>query len=174
MASRDRPALSLSRTPVERFVAALHDGDTDTVRELLEQYSEVRAAINEPLSHFNSRPIARAAKNLPLLDLLISYGADINLKSAWWAGAAFQGNLEMVRVLLRHNPAIGVRDSGYNGTPLNWCIYGAVRGWACRRGDFPSTVKLLLEAGERFELSVLPTGRDDVDDALRAHLTRRT
>ena len=447
MASQDRSALSLSRTPVERFVAALRDGDTHRVRDLLEQYAEVRAAINEPLSSFDSRPIARATKNLPLLDLLISYGADINLKSAWWAGgfglmeydctpeqaapliargaivdvfaaahlgmldrvrelvdrdpslvharggdgkmplhcartveiagyllergadidardvdhestpdqylvrdapdvvrllvdrgawfdifiavglrdttlaerclredpdalnhrsgqglysvahdgkraatreeignrrgdiyrwvfdhnvtpiqaagllgyrdmtewllshaspaqrllaacatgdrtaaeavvaskpdvvagltrdemrtiadmaqannaaavelmldlgfdpraigpdngdalhwAAFQGNSEMVRVLLRHNPAIGVRDAGYNGTPLNWCIYGAVRGWACRRGDFPSTVQLLLEAGERFELSVLPTGRDDVDDVLRAHLTRR-
>ena len=42
--------------------------------------------INEPISWFDSRPVARAAKNLPLLDVLLSYGADLNLKSAWWAG----------------------------------------------------------------------------------------
>ena len=46
----------------------------------------MRAAINSPISHFDSRPVMRAAKNLPLLDLLLAHGADINLKSAWWAG----------------------------------------------------------------------------------------
>jgi hypothetical protein len=27
-----------------------------------------------------------AARNLPLLDLLLAHGADLNLKTAWWAG----------------------------------------------------------------------------------------
>lgn len=77
---------SLTRTPVERFVAALHDGDVGAVRTLLEEHAEVRAAINAPLSWFDSRPVARATKNLELLDLLLEYGADLNLKSEWWAG----------------------------------------------------------------------------------------
>ena len=42
--------------------------------------------MNEPISHFNSRPVARATKNLPMLDVLLAYGADLNLKSTWWAG----------------------------------------------------------------------------------------
>ena len=75
----------------------------------------------------------------------------------------------MMRALLRRDPAIGVRDARYDGTPLGWCLYGAVVGWARDRGDFPATVKLLLEAGETFEPTVLPTGRDDVDAVLRAH-----
>src|SRR5689334_8227559 len=75
-----------TRTPVEEFVGALHAGDLERVRTLLETHADVRAAVNEPISYFNSRPIARATKNLPLLDLLLSYGADLNLKSTWWAG----------------------------------------------------------------------------------------
>jgi hypothetical protein len=73
-------------TPVEQFVNALHSGDVERVRELLEQHADVRAAVDEPISYFNSRPVARAVKNIPLLDVLLEYGADLNLKSAWWAG----------------------------------------------------------------------------------------
>ena len=85
-AAMKRKIDSLTMTPVQQFVAALHAGDVERVRALLEQHAEVRAAINAPISHFDSRPVMRAAKNLPLLDLLLAHGADINLKSAWWAG----------------------------------------------------------------------------------------
>ena len=438
---------SLTKTPVEQFLSALHAGDVERVRTLLEKHEDVRAAINEPISHFNSRPVTRANKNLRLLDLLLSYGADLNLKSTWWAGgfglletditpeeaapliargaavdvfaaahlgmfdrlrelvdadpslvharggdgktplhcartveiaqflidrgadidardvdhestpaqylardapevarllvsrgawfdifiaiglrdtalverclkddpqaldhrigqgryhvahdgtkpatreeigdrrgdvyrwvfdanlsaievaerfgneealslllahatpaqrllaacakadrataeaviashpglvaslrpdemrviadkaadsntaavtlmldlgfdqrvaghdhgdalhwAAFHGNTDMLRALLQRDPPIGVRDSRYSGTPLHWCIYGAVEGWAKDRGgDYPVTVRLLVDAGETFEPSILPTGRDDVDAVLRDHLHR--
>ena len=435
---------SVTQPPVERFLIALHQGDVDRVRTLLEEYAEVRAAVNAPISYFDSRPVARATKNLPLFDVLLAYGADPNLKSAWWAGgfgllesgctpeeavpliergvvvdvfaaahlgmfdrlrqlvdrdpalvharggdgktplhcartveiaqylidrgaeinardvdhestpaqylvreapavtrllivrgawfdifiavglgdaalverclredpdaldhrigqgkyavahngkqaatseeigdrrgdvyrwvfdhnvtavdaatllgydeivelllshasptqrllaacaradraaaeavvashpgvvaslkpdqvrliadkshandtaavalmldlgfdarvsgpdcadalhwAAFQGNADMVRLLLRHDPPIGVREASHAGTPLDWCVYGSVSGWARDRGDFATTVRLLLDAGERPEASDLPTGRDDVDAVLRAHL----
>jgi hypothetical protein len=438
---------SLTRTPVERFLMALHGGDVERVRELLGQHAEVRAAVNEPIGHFNSRPAAAAKKNLPLLDVLLASGADLNLKSTWWAGGfglldydctpeeaapliergalvdvfaaahlgmfarlrelvdrdpslvharggdgktplhsartveiaqylidrgadvdardvdhestpaqylireapdvarllvdrgawfdifiaiglrdadlverclrddpdalehrigqgkyavahngrrpatrqeigdrrgdtyrwvfghnisaveaagllgyhdivelllrhaspaqrliaacaaadraaagavvaahpglvaglepdrmrliadkayandtaavalmldlgfdarvigpdngdalhwgAFHGNAEMVRLLLRHDPPIGVKDAGHGGTPLDWCVYGSVCGWSKNTGDFAAAARLLLEAGERCDPSDLPTGRDDVDAVLRAHLATR-
>ncbi|MPY90050.1 MAG: hypothetical protein GEU99_19270 [Luteitalea sp.] len=442
-AAMRRKINSLTETPVEQFRTALHAEDVDRVRELLEQHAEVRAAVNAPISHFDSRPVARATKNLPLLDLLLAYGADLNLKSAWWAGgfgllegctpeeaapliergavvdifaatnlgmfdrlrelldrdpslaharggdgktplhyartveiaqhlidrgadldarcvdhestaaqylvheapdvvrlliargawfdifiaiglrdvdlverclrddtealdhrtwqgtytvahngkrpatreeigdrrgdvyrwvfdhnmsaieaaarlgydeivelllghasptqrllaacgkadraaaeavtashpnvvaslrrdqmrliadkahandtaavalmldlgfdshvtgpddaepirwAAFQGNADLVRLLLQHDPPIGVPDARYGGTPLGWCLYGSVCGWRCDTGDFVSTVRLLLDAGERPDPTDLPTGRDDVDEVLREYL----
>jgi hypothetical protein len=48
-----------------------------------------------------------------------------------------------------------------------------VEGWVKdQEGDYPATVQLLLDAGETVEPSILPTGRDDVDAVLRAHLRR--
>jgi ankyrin repeat protein len=87
--------------------------------------------------------------------------------------AAFLGNAQMVQALLRHNPPIGVREASYNGTPLDWCVYGSLHGWMQDTGDFATTAQLLLDAGERAEPSALPTGRDDVDAVLRAYLTER-
>src|SRR6185503_6942407 len=71
---------------VKQFLGALHKGDAARVRELLHEHADVRAVVNEPISWFDGRPVMRGAKNLPLLDVLLENGADINLKSAWWAG----------------------------------------------------------------------------------------
>jgi hypothetical protein len=86
--------------------------------------------------------------------------------------AAFLGNAEMVRLLLRHDPRIGVHDASYSSTPLDWCIHGSVSGWAHDRGGFATAARLLLDAGERPDPSDLPTGRDDVDAVLRAHIVK--
>jgi hypothetical protein len=78
---------SLTKSPIEQFHAALRAGDVDHVRELLNAHEEVRAAINQPTPHsFGSRPVSFARKNLALLDVLLEHGADMNLKSDWWAG----------------------------------------------------------------------------------------
>ena len=77
---------SLTKTPLEQFRSALRSGDVDAVRALLETHEEVRAAINEPLGAFGARPVVMARKNLATVDVLLEYGADLNLKSNWWAG----------------------------------------------------------------------------------------
>jgi ankyrin repeat protein len=138
---------ALTRTPVERFLSALHDEDVDRVRALLEQYAEVRAAVNEPISYFDSRPVARAARNLPMMDLLLAHGADLNLKSTWWAGgfglmeshctpeeaapliargavvdvfaAANLGMFDRVRELVERDPSLVKARGGDGKTPLH-------------------------------------------------------
>ena len=67
---------SLTKTPSEQFLAALYAGDVAEVRNLLNAHADVRAVVNEPICHFNSRPAAQAKKNLPLLDVLLAHGAD--------------------------------------------------------------------------------------------------
>ena len=42
--------------------------------------------VNAPISDFGQRPISAAARHLPMVDLLLAFGADINQKSDWWAG----------------------------------------------------------------------------------------
>lgn len=85
-AAMKRKIDSLTRTPVEQFLAAVYEGDVERIRERLDDHADVRAAVNAPIGHFDSRPASAATKNLPLLDVLLAHGADLNLKSAWWAG----------------------------------------------------------------------------------------
>jgi ankyrin repeat protein len=86
--------------------------------------------------------------------------------------AVFHGNVEMTRRLLEHDPPINVPDRSYGGTLLGNCIYGSLHGWSCESQpcDYPETVRLLIESGERVNPAYLPTGLDDVDAVLRAHL----
>jgi len=76
----------LAKSPTERFVIAVLTGDAATARLLLSNHAEVRATINEPRFDFDSPAIHQAKKNLPLVDLLLEYGADINARSTFWAG----------------------------------------------------------------------------------------
>jgi hypothetical protein len=57
---------------------------------------------------------------------------------------------------------------------LDNCLYGALHGWSCDSSpcDYATTVQLLIDAGERVRPEYLPTGLDDVDAVLRAHLER--
>jgi hypothetical protein len=49
-------------------------------------------------------------------------------------------------------------------------LYGSIHGWHCDTGDYETTVRLLLEAGERVDPTWVPIGRDEIDALLRAHL----
>lgn len=77
---------SLTETPVDQFRSALHARDAEHVRVLLETYADVRAAVNSPIGAFGGRPASIARKDLPTLDVLLEYGADLNLKSDWREG----------------------------------------------------------------------------------------
>src|SRR5262245_38546785 len=82
-----RKILSLTKTPLEQFHAALRAGDAFHVRALLEAPANVRAAVNHPVPDtFGARPVSLVAKKLDALDVLLEYGADLNLKSNWKPG----------------------------------------------------------------------------------------
>jgi ankyrin repeat protein len=139
---------SLTRSPKQSFYAAVRSGDVARARELLATHSEAREAVNQPAGDFGGRPVHMAGKNLPMIDLLTEYGADINLKSNWWAGpfgilesdwtseevdalvsrgaivdvfgAAKHGRLERLRELVERDPALVHARGGDGKTPLHW------------------------------------------------------
>jgi hypothetical protein len=85
-AAMKRKIESLTKSPLEQFDIAVREGDALRARELLETNADVRARINEPRFDFDSPAILQARKNIPLVDVLLEYGADINARSTWWAG----------------------------------------------------------------------------------------
>ena len=62
--------------------------------------------------------------------------------------AAYQGDLEMTRLILEFHPPLEMVDSDFGGTPLGWAIHGS----QCDHGahsDFAGTVTALLNAGSK-------------------------
>jgi Ankyrin repeat len=197
-------------TPVEQFLAALYDGDVERVRGLLEAHAEVRAAVNAPICWFDSRPATAAKRNLPLLDVLLEYGADLNLKSEWWAGgfgilegdltpeeaapliergaivdvhdAAHLGMLDRLEELVGRDPSLVHARGGDGKTPLHWASTVDVAGYLLDRGadidardvdhestpaqylvrDAPDVARLLVERGAWFDI-FLAVGLGDVE-----------
>jgi hypothetical protein len=143
------------------FSAAVRQGNAAQTRRLLAENPVLRAHVNRPLFSFGSRPIHAAREHLDVVDVLLEYGADINLKSDWWAGgytvlddiepqladaliargakvdihaAAHLGRLERVRQLLDEDPARVHQRGGDGRLPLHVA-------------STPEIVDLLLDRG---------------------------
>jgi len=81
--------------------------------------------------------------------------------------AAFHGNAEMTRDILKYNPPLEQTDRDFKGTPLGWAIHGSERGWHAKTGDYSAVVELLLDAGAK-----LPGNSSKGTEAVRTVLRR--
>jgi hypothetical protein len=161
-------------SPAQQLLAACAAADRATAEAVVAPHPGVVAT----LTRDQMRLIADKAhaNDTAAVMLMLDLGFDAlvpgpdDFEPIRWA--AFHGNAEMTRRLLKHDPPINVPDRSYGGTPLDNCLYGALHGWSCDSADcdYPTTVRLLLEAGERVNPAYLPTGVDEVDAVLREHL----
>jgi hypothetical protein len=65
---------------------AMQRGDADAARTLLSQHAEFKRLVNAPVFPFVAPAIVAYANNLPMVDVLLEFGADPNRRSEWWAG----------------------------------------------------------------------------------------
>src|SRR5438093_4351869 len=77
-------------TPRDEFIAALNAGDVAKATELLRTNSSLSAQINEACAGFDAPAIVHVAwkNDRRMIDALLDAGADINIKSHWWAGGS--------------------------------------------------------------------------------------
>lgn len=127
---------------------------------------------NVQFSALEQRQVAHAARNneTKALRLMLGLGLPVttrgqhNATPLHWA--AWHGNAEMVREILRHNPPMEDNQNDFNGTPLRWAIHGSENGWYRETGDYASTVQELLQAGAKRPHST--SGSTAVQQALAA------
>ena len=159
-------------SPAQQLLAACAAADRAAAEEIVASHPGIVASLApEQMRLVADRAHANdTAAVLLMLDLgfdpLIP-GPDDFEPIRW---AVFHGNAAMTRALLSHRPPLNTPDRRYGGTLLGNCLYGALHGWHSRTGDFPATVRLLVDAGERVKPAFLPTGLDDIDELLRAQL----
>jgi ankyrin repeat protein len=95
-----------------QFARAVQGDRMARVRELLETTPTLAQRINDPVIGFDCPAIVIAAGcSQEMVDVLLEYGADINAKSAWWAGAfgALHGaNHDMAQHLIERGAKVDV------------------------------------------------------------------
>ena len=163
--------LLMEHSPVDlQLVDACLAGDGPTINSLLAG----TPSLISNLSEADRRQVANAARNnnTPAVRLMLATGFPVDALGQHRATplhwAAFHGNAEMVREILRHNPPLETTDADFNGTPLGWAIHGSEHGWYCRTGDYAGTVEALLTACAKLGDRKL-SGSAAVKDVLRRH-----
>ena len=162
--------LLMNHSPSDvKLLASCWAGDEPTVKSLLRDHPDVAAS----LLNAYARQIADAARNNNLAAVRLMLAAGLPADARGQHGgtplhwAAFHGNAEMAREILRFHPSLECKDTDYNATPLGWAIHGSENGWYCRTGNYPATVELLLEAGA--QLPETTKGTEAVQKVLRRH-----
>ncbi len=137
--------------PAEELTRAIKENDDAKVRQLLGAHPELKAAINRGSDAlgFGATPLIAAVRrgNRAMIDTLLAAGADLTVKSDWWAGgfsvlesasddlvpflvergavidaaaAAKFGMVERLAELVAVDPAAVHQRSGDGKTPLHW------------------------------------------------------
>ena len=144
--------LLMERSPLDlRLAQAIELGDEVLARELLAQHPNLIRALSP---NVRGRLVGAARRNeTHAVNMMLTLGwparaLDENHQTALhWA--AFHGNSEMVRELLRHYAPLDAQELEFKGTPVGWALYGSKNGWHRATGDYVGSVEALLAAGAK-------------------------
>ena len=160
--------LLMERSPDDvKLIAACWTADEATVKTLLRESPEIVAG----LSQAYQRQVAHAARNnnLAAVRIMLTAGLLVDAVGQHRATplhwAAFHGNAEMAREILRYDPPLEQIDGDFKSTPLGWAIHGSENGWYCETGNYGATVEALLDAGAK--LPEKDGGTEAVKEVLR-------
>lgn len=105
------------------YVEAVNKRDENRVKSLLVENEELLEFIDEPWFDFDAPALVFAASMIdrPLVEVLLDAGADINVKSSWWAGgttalqhasgAMLSHNMKMAEYLIERGATIDAHSA---------------------------------------------------------------
>ncbi|HEY7116505.1 MAG TPA: ankyrin repeat domain-containing protein [Tepidisphaeraceae bacterium] len=145
-------ALLMERSPAElKLAQACELGDEETFKALLAS----RPGLVESLSADDRGKLATAAqdRNIQAVRLMLAAGWPVDARgqhggtALHWA--AWHGDAELVREILKYGPPIEDAENDFQATPLGWATHGSENGWYRKSGDYAGTVELLCAAGAK-------------------------
>ena len=135
-------------TDIDRFVGACLSGDRAAAGLILASHPDLPGRLGSK----DQAVIADAAGTRParaialMLDLGFSPHACGDSGEQPLHSAAYNGNADVVRLLLQAGADVDAHDGRFDGTPLAFATVGSGEQ-AGRPGDWTTTVRLLIEAG---------------------------
>jgi hypothetical protein len=144
--------LLMERTPEDlKLSLACELGDEDAFHALLAKYPN----LVQTLSEADRRRLTDAAQNnnTNAVRLMLAAGWPVDTRGEYrmtplqWA--AWHGNAEMVREILRYHPQLELKDNDHGITALGGALHGSVNSWHRDTGDHVATVEALIQAGAK-------------------------
>jgi ankyrin repeat protein len=162
--------LLMARSPAEeKLLNACWLHDEVMVSSLLAQDPDLAAR----LTPSGRRQLAHAARNNDTTAalLMLEAGLPVDTHAQHHATplhwAAWHGNAELVRQILRRAPPLNDTSNDYQGTPADWAVHGSENGWHLPNGEHGAALDLLLDAG--VPLPAQLAGKESVQAVLRRH-----
>ena len=168
-------AYLLEQSPPDvQLLAYCAGGDADAAQRIVAEQPGIVAEMAEA----DRRQLIYAAwtNQVDAVRLMASLGFDLHVydddRLMPLHSAAYHGFADVIAVLLAADsePPLAWLNS-YGGTALTTCLYGRRNSWRSD-GDFPASIKLLVEAGSEVKAEWLPTGDDEIDAILRGGIAQ--
>jgi ankyrin repeat protein len=147
-------------------------GDEKMFRAMLTSHPNLIATLSDD----DRRRLTDAAQNnnTRAVRLMLEAGWPVDTRGEYdmtplqWA--AWHGNAEMVREILRHKARLELKDNHHGITALGCALHGSKNGWHRDTGEYVATVEALLNAGAK-----APRVTDDLEasESVRDLLRRR-
>ena len=142
--------LLIERTPEDlKMALACELGDEAVFRQFLARNPN---PVSMPSgAELQKLPSAAQSNNTKAVRLMLEAGWPVDTPGEMGATAlhwaAFNGNAEMTREILRFHPTLELKSREHSGTALSWALYASGNSWRRDSGDYVGTVLALLNAG---------------------------
>jgi ankyrin repeat protein len=144
--------LLMERSPAAlKLSLACELGDETAFQSLLTS----DPGLAQSLSDDERRKIVAAAEgnNTQAVRMMLVAGWPVDVRAGGGTTAlhfaAWHGNVEMMREILKHHPPLEATDTSYSNTPLQWALHGSKNSWERHKGDYAIALELLLQAGAK-------------------------
>jgi ankyrin repeat protein len=144
--------LLMERSPAPlKLSIACELGDEVAFQSLLTENPNV----SQSLSDDERSKIVAAAEgnNTEAVRMMLAAGWRVDARGGMGATAlhfaAWHGNTEMLKDVLKHRPPVEATDIRYGDTPLGWALVGSKHSWERHKGDYAAAVEMLLQAGAK-------------------------
>lgn len=158
--------------PDVKLLAYCAQANATAAKQIVTEFPGIVAQVPEA----DRRQLIHAAwtNNVASVRLMAELGFDLHIydddRMMPVHSAAFHGFADVIKLLLDADAAPPLDWlNGYGGTPLSTCLYGRIHSWR-DDGDFPASIKLLVEAGSEVRADWLPSGDDAIDEIFRRAL----
>lgn len=136
-------------SPLDALLVACASGQAEPARALVAAHPGLMATLGPAERDALGQAVTR--DDLEAVRLMTSLGWPLDHEGEWggtplhWA--AWNGRVEMARLLVAAGAPVDRRDSRYGSSAIAWCAHGSRFAAHANDDDYPAVVHLLLDAG---------------------------